>query len=174
MSRSIGNCIADSLNLCLGYAQRLLKDVTPDTFARFAAPGGHMVESNHPAFVLGHLSLYACRVVEQLGQNASAVTPSDKFTAAFAKDAACADDPSGTIYPSMEEITSAFFKNYQAAMEALRSAPDEAFQRPNPATAMLERFPTIGSMHGFYCGGHLMMHLGQFSAWRRMQGMKAA
>jgi hypothetical protein len=26
----------------------------------------------------------------------------------------------------------------------------------------------------FYCGGHMMMHLGQLSAWRRMLGLGAA
>ena len=57
MTRSFGNTVADSLDLCLGYTERLLKDVTPANFARFASPGGHVVESNHAAFVLGHLAL---------------------------------------------------------------------------------------------------------------------
>jgi hypothetical protein len=26
----------------------------------------------------------------------------------------------------------------------------------------------------FYCGGHMMMHLGQMSAWRRMEGLGSA
>ena len=40
--------------------------------------------------------------------------------------------------------------------------------------AVLELFPTLGSIHGFYAGGHMMMHLGQMSAWRRIEGMKPA
>ncbi|MCA8991972.1 MAG: DinB family protein [Planctomycetaceae bacterium] len=174
MSHSIGQSVADSLTLCLGYARRLLKDVTPDTFARFAAPGGTVVESNHPAFVLGHLSLYACRVVDQLGGDASTVTPNDQFQKVFGMEATCVDDPDGSIYPAMEEVTSEFFKNYEAALESLKSAPDEAFQKPNPHPRLAEKFPTMGSMHAFYCGGHIMMHLGQISAWRRMQGMGSA
>jgi hypothetical protein len=39
---------------------------------------------------------------------------------------------------------------------------------------MTERFPTLGSVHAFYCGGHIMMHLGQMSAWRRMMGLGSA
>ena len=58
---------------------------------------------------------------------------------------------------------------------ALRSTPDETFDRPNPAEGrMRELFPTIGSVQTFYCGGHMMMHLGQLSAWRRMLGLSAA
>lgn len=174
MSQSLGNNIADSLALSLGYAQRLQTGVTPEIFARFAAPGGQVVESNHPAFVLGHLSLYACRVVEQLGGDASSITPTERFSSLFGAEAKCVDDPAGTIYPSMEEVTSAFVRNYEGALAALRSAPDSAFQEPNPHPKMVVKFPTIGSMHAFYCGGHLMMHLGQLSAWRRMQGLGAA
>ena len=51
MSRSIGNVIADSLELCLGYSERLLKDVAPEQFCRFAVVNGKTIESNHPAFV---------------------------------------------------------------------------------------------------------------------------
>jgi hypothetical protein len=39
---------------------------------------------------------------------------------------------------------------------------------------MTELFPTIGSMQAFYVGGHMTFHLGQVSAWRRMQGLGPA
>ena len=57
----------------------------------------------------------------------------------------------------------------------LRETGDDAFQQPNPMPApMSDRFPTLGSLHTFYSGGHLMMHLGQISAWRRMIGLSPA
>ena len=62
MARSIGNSIADSLQLSLNYADRLLKELPADRFARFASVGGTTVESNHPAFILGHLALYGPRL----------------------------------------------------------------------------------------------------------------
>ena len=173
MSRSIGNTMADSLELSLGYAERLLKDVTPEKFARFASIGGQTIESNHPAFVYGHLSLYGPRILTQLGQPAS-VLPAN-FEALFSKDARCVDDPTGAIYPSMAEVTRAFFEGYKAAATVLRTTPDAAFQIPNPMEGrMAALFPTLGSLQTFYCGGHLMMHLGQISAWRRMAGFGAA
>lgn len=175
MSRSVGNCIADSLEQSLRYAERLLNGVTPETFARFARPGGVPVESNHAAFVYGHLSLYPARIVAQLGQ-ASAVVPSPAtFEPVFSRDAKCVDDPDGAIYPAMAQITETFFSGYRAAARVLRETKDDAFQGTNPAGGRLtELFPTIGSMHAFYVGGHVMMHLGQVSAWRRMWGLPPA
>lgn len=174
MARSIGNIIADSLQLSLGYAERLLKEIPDDKFARFAHPGGQLVQSNHPAFVLGHLSLYGPRIVEQLGGDAAAIAPPARFVEVFSRDAQCQDDPTGTIYPTQREVAEVFFRGYRAALDLLRKTPDEQLQVPNPMTAMADRFPTLGSMQAFYVGGHMMMHLGQMSAWRRMQGLPPA
>ncbi len=173
MTRSIGNIVADSLQLSVGYAERLLKGIPADRFARFAEVGGAMVESNHPAFVIGHLSLYAPKILQQIGHPAPSVP--DQFEVRFSKDAQCADDPDGDLYPPMEEIISFFLEGHRMVAGALRSTPDDVFQQPNPATGrMKELFPTIGSVQTFYCGGHMMMHLGQLSAWRRMEGLGAA
>jgi hypothetical protein len=175
MPRSLGHIIADSLQVGLAQAEKLLHGVTPEMFARFGRPGGCVVESNHAAFVLGHLSLYAPRIVEHLGGDAKAVAPPENFPALFSRDARCQDDPEGTIYPPMSEVTEAFFRGYRAALSALRSAPDDLFQQPNPLPGRLaELFPTLGSLHAFYVGGHLMGHLGQMSAWRRMHGLGPA
>jgi hypothetical protein len=173
-SPAIGNIIAASTRLGLGYADRLLTDVGGDQFARFATVGDTVVESNHPCFILGHLSLYPSRVVSELGGDASAIEPSDAFVKLFDHNATCADDRDGTLYPSMDEVVSVFRGAHQQAIETLQRSGDELFSPENPNEKMREKFPTIGAMHGFYLGGHLMVHLGQFSAWRRMMGMGAA
>jgi hypothetical protein len=161
--------------LSVGYAERLLSGVTAEQFSRFARPGGQIVESNHAAFIYGHLSTYGPRIVTQLGSDASNLAVPDNFNTLFSKEAKCIDDPDGTIYPPMAEITKAFFDGYRAAMEVLRAVSDESLQQPNPATGrMAELFPTLGSVQNFYTGGHMMMHLGQMSAWRRMMGLGAA
>jgi hypothetical protein len=175
MARSIGNLIADSLQVGLAHAEKLLHGVTPEMFARFGRPGGCVVESNHAAFVLGHLSLYAPRIVAHLGGDAASIAPPPHFPALFSKDARCQDDPDGTLYPPMAEVREAFFRGYRAALLALRGADDDLFQQPNPQGGRLaELFPTLGSMHVYYVGGHLMGHLGQMSAWRRMHGLGPA
>jgi len=131
------------------------------------------VESNHPAFVYGHLSLYAPKVLQQIAHPAPRVP--EHFEIAFSKDASCRDDPDGGLYPAMDEVLGFFREAYRMVTGGLRSTPDEIFQQPNPAAGrMRELFPTIGSVQAFYCGGHMMMHLGQLSAWRRMEGLGKA
>ena len=68
MQRTTGNIIADSLESAVGYADRLRQDIPHIEAARFARPGGHMVSSNHPCFIFGHLSLYPPKVLGQLDQ----------------------------------------------------------------------------------------------------------
>lgn len=171
---NFGPMIAASAQLGLGYGERLLTGIQPEQFARFARIGDTVIESNHPAFIFGHLSLYGCRVVEGAGLDASSVQPSDEFVKVFSHEAKCVDDPDGSIYPSMDEITTAFFDSYRAAIDALHQAPDEMFSVENPNEKMRGKFPTVGAMFGFYVGGHVMMHIGQLSAWRRAMGLGPA
>lgn len=172
MARSQGLCIADSLKLCLSYAERLRKGISADQFARLANVGGTVVNSNHPAFIYGHLALYGPRVAAELGAEAANIPES--FEPVFSHTVTCVDDPDGTVYPSMDEVTSVFFEGYQKALAALETASDEQFAAANPTESMIPKFPTIGSMHAFYVGGHMMIHMGQLSAWRRMMGMEPA
>lgn len=171
---TIGPMIAASAHLGLSYAERLLQDVPRDQFARFAKVGGTVIHSNHPAFIYGHLGIYAPRIVEQLGGDVGGLAPSETFLKLFSKDAQCVDDPDGSIYPGMDEIVSALKTGYTAAITSLESAPDDIFHEANPNEPMRAKFPTIGAMHAFYVGGHFMLHMGQMSAWRRAIGLGAA
>jgi hypothetical protein len=173
MPRSLGNVIADSLQLSLGYAERLLRGVAPERAARFAAPGGAVVESNHPVFIYGHLSLYAPKMLRLIGHPAPPVPGG--FELVFSKDAKCVDDGDGTFYPPLDQVVAFFLEGHRMTTGALRSAAAATFEEANPAEGrMKELFPTIGSVEAFYCGGHMMMHLGQLSAWRRMEGLGSA
>ena len=178
MSRSQGNCIADSLQVSLDYADRLLAGISADRFARFAAVATgtgatRTVESNHPAFVLGHLALYTPRIVSLLGGTPTAVPT--RFEEVFSKDDTCIDDVAGTAYPPMAEVVEVFRHGCREAIAALRAASDDVLERNNPMRGpMAEMFPSVGSLAGFLSGGHMMMHLGQVSAWRRIEGLGPA
>jgi hypothetical protein len=171
---TIGPMIAASAHLGLGYAERLLKDVRADQFARFAWAGQTAIESNHPAFIYGHLSLYSSTVIKAVGGDATDFLPADRFQQLFSKDAKCVDDPDGSIYPPMDEVTAALLDGYRAAAAALEAAEDDVFVRENPNDRMRAKFPTNGAMLGFYVGGHFMFHMGQMSAWRRAVGLGPA
>ncbi len=171
----IGSTIADAASMGPRYAKRLLVNIPPERFARLSAPGGVTIQSNHPAFIFGHLSLYPAKVLELLGHDPSDVRPPPGFDQLFSHAATCVDDPDGTIYPDQTAILQQFDEGYARAIEALRGATDEQLCSPNPVdTPMRQVCPTLGGLLAFYLTGHVMTHLGQLSAWRRMEGLPPA
>lgn len=170
-----GSMIADAAGVCMKYADRLLKDIPDDRFARFSEPGGQQIVANHPAFIFGHLCLYPQKVLEFLGQDTSPTEVPENYESLFSKTATCEDDPDGEKYPSQIELTEAFRTTYAAAIVALREATEEQLAAPNPVdTPMKEICPTLGSLLNFYMTGHVATHLGQLSTWRRMENMQPA
>ena len=167
------NMILTGVGVSKRYAESMLKDVTPEKFARLGAPGGATVESNHAAFVYGHLSLYFPRVLSMLGQPAFSHPP--MFEELFTAGKPCVDDAKGTHYPSMEAILAHFNAGMEAATDAITRASDADLGKPNPAEGrMKEMFPTIGDAINFLMNSHVMWHLGQVSGWRRMMGLGSA
>ena len=171
---SIGPMFAASGKLGVGYTQMLLSGVTDQNCSQFARIGDAVIESNHPAFILGHLTLYPTRVVGQLGEDIKTVAPPENYEKLFSHEAKCVDDPDRSIYPPLDQITSVMMDGYGKAIKLLETTDDDAFLVENPIERLRERFPTLGSALGFYVGGHMMMHLGQLSAWRRAMGLGAA
>ena len=171
----VGSFIAPGARLGLSYAERLLAGVSPQNFGRLARPGGVAVQSNHPAFVVGHLSLYPARVMTNLKLPAGRTAAPAAYDALFKPGVECQDDPHGQIYPAMAEMARFFTESYKAAIAAVEAAADELFDLPNPTEGRSrEMFPTVGAAVTFYLIGHVQMHLGQVSAWRRAMGLPPA
>ena len=171
----IGALIADASSVGLRYAKRLVDATPPERFGRLATPGKEPIQSNHPAFAIGHLALYPVKVVELLGGDKAAAAPPGNYNALFSKDAKCLDDADGKLYPPKDQLWQEFQRTYDAALVALRACDDEVLLAPNPVDSPMKVVcPTLGSMLAFYMTGHVMSHLGQVSAWRRMEGLPAA
>ncbi len=171
----ISAIIVPGARLGQGYAERLLTGVTPEAYTRLARPGGVTVKSNHAAFILGHLSLYPNRIMLFLKQPPGPTAFPPHYEPLFKAGAECQDDPDGRIYPPLPEMQEQFFKGYKTAIDAVESAEDEAFDGPNPIEGRSrELFPTIGAAVNFYLIGHVQLHLGQLSAWRRATGLPPA
>lgn len=164
----ISAAVLPAARLTRGYAETILKGIKPEDFARM--PKG--AQTNHPAWVYGHLAIYPDNLLEMLGRKDLA-KPDARFKELFDNGTPCKDDPSGSIYPKMEVITARYFERTDAAIKALAEADDGALTK-TLTDDWAKSFPTVGSRFDFLLGGHSMMHLGQISAWRRMMGLPSA
>lgn len=155
------------LRMTLGYAERLLKDIPVDTFTLMPHP-----KMNHPAFCIGHLSLYPNRLFTMLGRPELMVERAG-YPELFQAGSECVAD--AAKYPAKDVLVPFYFERYRAIGELLPSISEETLQRENPMTGrMKELFPTIGSAMCFLLNNHQMVHLGQISAWRRAAGIGPA
>lgn len=153
----------------LNLANALLKGISPADFARM--PTG--VKANTPAFCYGHLALYPERLLAMVGRE-DVARPDAKYEEWFASGRECKDDPSRTIYPSMEEIVARFTTRHEFLLGVLPEIDDAVFDRPTPNPRLVDRFPRIGNAASFLLLAHPMLHLGQVSTWRRCMGLGSA
>ncbi|MEM1446104.1 MAG: DinB family protein [Planctomycetota bacterium] len=174
---STGSMIAAAGRIGFTTAQQMLTDIKPERFARLPMGEVGAVPTNHPAWVYGHLGLYGNYVLTLLGDQAGtdAVAAPDEWNPLFGMGSACQDDPEGTIYPAMNAIVEQFDRCHTATLEALEKTTDPAvFETVNPNEQMRDRFPTVGAAATFMITTHLALHVGQVSAWRRMEGLGSA
>lgn len=161
-----------------GFAEKMLVGVTPQSFARKprfeTTAGPKVIDCNHPAFVFGHLSIYPARFYAMFEIDPTPVAVAPEFVELFKAGAECRDDAEGTIYPSMDSITTTFFSRHDTLFEKLTTLDDSIMQKPTPDERYRQHFPTIGIAFTFMLTSHIMMHMGQISTWRRCFGLPSA
>lgn len=171
----IAETILSATRISRFNAEKLLVGIDAATAgAKPRGAGGMVVDTNHPTFVYGHLSLYPARLFGFMGVDAKSVATPATWEPLFKAGAPCQDDPSGTIYPKFGEVSAFLLRATDEAIAVIAKTDDAAFQKPNPNEAARDRFPTIGTLANFYLTGNMMLHLGQVSAWRRCMGLPSA
>ena len=148
-------------NLNLGYAKRLVADIADDQMA--FQPAAHM---NHPAWVLGHLACTADYLGAIVG--AKPVCPPE-WTSLFDWNSSPASDASR--YPIKAVLLKALEDGHAGIAAAMPSIPESRWTEPQPIEEVRGFLPTLGDSFVFVMAAHENMHLGQLSAWRRVQGM---
>lgn len=166
--------IVHSARIASMYAQRLLAGVEASAFARTPVVGGTLVQTNHPAWVFGHLATYPVKIGAMVGIVGPGLAAPIGFEELFKDGTESKDDPSGSIYPSMEVVTKAFFSAHDALLAALGGIDDSLLLVETAEEKYRQRFPQVGSRLLFMCNNHIMMHMGQVSAWRRCMGLAPA
>ncbi|MBL8849410.1 MAG: DinB family protein [Planctomycetaceae bacterium] len=147
--------------LLMAYAEQLIADIGDVDFVQQPLPG-----TNHPAWILCHLAMAGDGAVGLLG--GEKLLPPD-WAAKYGRDSKLSSERGE--YPSREEIVGQFRATYARARDLAVQADAERMARPNPNARLRDNLPTIRDMCGFLLTGHLGVHLGQLSAWRRMRGL---
>ena len=77
----------------LGLAGMMLQGVKPDMFARLPVQDGRPVQTNHAAFVFGHLSIYPSRIFLAGGEDPEPVRIPEAHEEVFKVGSVCHPSP---------------------------------------------------------------------------------
>ncbi len=122
----------------------------------------------------GHLCLYPGRVATLLGVEAGELLPPDGWEDRFGPNSACVDDPQGAIYPGKDELLERYASLHDAVRSVIAGVGDTEWAEQTPVERYRGRFPTVLTAVAFLMGSHAMLHLGQVSTWRRVEGLGSA
>jgi hypothetical protein len=145
----------------LGYARTMLAEIADERLIEQPLAG-----VNHPAWILGHLAYSGDGAVGVLGgQKALAADWIKRFGPGSKLSATRTD------YPSKEELLQVLDERFDKARQLAAGAQPEKMASPNPNPRLKAGLPTVQDAVSFLLTGHLALHLGQLSAWRRMIGL---
>ncbi len=145
----------------LSYGKLLVADVPDEQLAEQPAEG-----FNHPAWVLGHLTVSTDFGLEALGQPHAA--PKD-WHAVF--DPGQVPSPERSLYPPKAELVAGYEAGHRRLAEAVRRHADpRRLDRSNPIESLRAAMPTLADLLAHLLTTHEATHLGQLSAWRRQLG----
>ena len=145
----------------LGFARMLAAEIPEERWAEQPMPG-----VNHPAWIFGHLAYSADGAVGALGGQKTLTVEWIRRYGAGSKVSAVRAD-----YPSKDELLRILEGRFDEARQLAAAARPEQVALPNPNARLKEGLPTVRDAVAFLLTGHLGVHLGQLSAWRRMIGL---
>jgi hypothetical protein len=154
-----------------GFADALLEGIAAERFARKPVADGAPINTNHPAWVFGHLALYPGKALQFLGQSPANASVPESWAPLFQPGSECKDDAERAIYPAMEEIVAAYRRTYDAALGVIETLDDAVFATPIEVEPYKQFMPTAGVGANSLMNAHVGFHLGQVSTWRRCMGM---
>lgn len=172
---AMGKAIAANARMVVRLGGLLAEGIEPKKFGLRPVIDGREVQTNHPAFVYGHLAMYPSRAMEMIGQDASGMRPPAEWAELFAAGVECRNDPHASIYPGKDVLVKSLLDWTERVAAALDHVDDRVLEGAiTTGGRMAELFPNIGGAVNFYAAGHPMMHLGQVSTWRRCMGLGSA
>jgi hypothetical protein len=145
-----------------GYMHLLVDSIPEEQMTRQPAPG-----LNSPAWVVGHLAIAYDFGSHFLGVKRAAPKEWGPLFGPGSSPAAAVS------WPSKAELLSTADNARRGLCAALEAAAPEKLAEPHTFEPMKQAAPTIGDFVAHLLTTHACSHLGQISAWRRIQGMPA-
>ena len=143
-----------------GYGERLLGDLTDEQI--ILQPGNGV---NHPAWIMSHLNLYHPIILATL-KGETFEDPKGKTYGLGSKP-----EPDSKQYPSREELLANWTRGHEEATAAMETFDSSTLENPTSLERWKDTMGTVGTQLGYLMQTHESLHLGQLSAWRRVQGL---
>jgi DinB superfamily len=143
------------------FARKLAVGIDEDKMTVQPAPG-----MNTPQWVFGHLAVCTDYGLKLLGQPTSC--PKVWFES-FGIGSNPAVPPSPQ--PTKAELLEAIASGHSRLNAAMAKASEGQLAVANPFDFLAKALPTIGDLLAQLTTAHPAMHLGQLSAWRRLNGL---
>ncbi len=142
--------------------QSLVADLSDEQMIYQPAPG-----MNHPAWIFSHLNVYH-PVISKMLIGEPFEDPQHHVFGMRSKP-----ETDRSIYATKSELSATFQHGHARIEVILNEVEASAFERAMSLERWKLPFPTIGSALGYLMLAHEATHLGQLSAWRRVQGLSS-
>lgn len=146
------------------YAPKLVADLSEEQMV--AQPAANPdAPANHPAWVLSHLNAYhpiICAIIK----HETFDDPKDHPFGMLSKPESSRD-----TYQSKQELLDTFLAGHEQVARLLGESDNSVFDQKIQLPRWSEIMPTAAIALPYLMFNHENLHLGQVSAWRRIQGL---
>lgn len=146
------------------YAARLVADLSDEQMMLQPAPEGK-APANHPAWIFSHLNVYL-PVITNIIKAENFADPKEHQ---FGMDSKPEADAS--IYASKDTLINEFVSGHESVTKLLEEVGPGCLENEIVLDRWKAFFPTAAVALPYLMLLHENSHLGQLSAWRRIQGM---
>jgi len=146
------------------YGASLIADLDQAQMTQQVAPDGQAA-ANHPAWVYSHLGVYV-PVIEAIIKNETFADPKEHKFGMQSKPSSDA-----SLYASKEQLLADFESGHDRVAQLLQEAGDAVLDNKITLARWEPVMPTASLALPYLMLNHENVHLGQISAWRRVQGL---
>ena len=146
------------------YGASLIADLDQAQMTQQVAPDGQAA-ANHPAWVYSHLGVYV-PVIEAIIKNETFADPKEHKFGMQSKPSSDA-----SLYASKEQLLANFESGHDRVAQLLQEAGDAVLDNKITLARWEPVMPTASLALPYLMLNHENVHLGQISAWRRVQGL---